>query len=47
MVWREPKKRHDDYCFCIVDMFGWKQKKKKDWCYPDIEVFLTTHTTMR
>ena len=23
--------------FCMVDMFGWNQRKKKDWYYPDIE----------
>ena len=37
MVWREPKNHHDDCYFCIVNMFGWNQRKKKDWYYPDIE----------
>ena len=37
MVWREPKNHHDDCYFCIVDMSGWNQRKKKDWYYSDIE----------
>ena len=37
MVWREPKNHHHDYYFCMVDMSGWNQRKKKDWCYLDIE----------
>ena len=37
MVWREPKNHHDDCYFCIVNMSGWNQRKKKDWYYPDIE----------
>ena len=37
IVWREPKNRHDDCNFCMVDMSGWNQRKKKDWYYPDIE----------
>ena len=37
MVWREPKTHHEDSYFCIVDMTGWNQQKKKDWYYPDIE----------
>ena len=36
-VWREPKNHHDDCYFCMVDMSGWNQRKKKDWHYPDIE----------
>ena len=36
MVWREPKNYHDDY-FCMVDISGWNQRKKKDWYYPDIK----------
>ena len=35
MVWREPKNHHDDCFFCVVDMTGWNQRKKKEWCYPD------------
>ena len=37
MVWREPKNHHEDCYFCMVDMTGWNQRKKKDWYYPDIE----------
>ena len=37
MVWHEPKNHHDDCYFCIVNMSGWNQRKKKDWYYPDIE----------
>ena len=37
MVWREPKNHHDDGYFCMVDMSGWNQRKKKDWYYLDIE----------
>ena len=37
MVWREPKNHHEDCYFCVVDMTGWNQRKKKDWYYPDIE----------
>ena len=37
MVWREPKNHHDDCCFCMVDMSGWSQRKKKNRYYPDIE----------
>jgi len=37
MVWREHKNHHDDCHFCMVDMSGWNQRKKKDWYYPDIE----------
>ena len=37
MVWREPKTHHEDCYFCMVDMTGWNQRKKKDWYYPDIE----------
>ena len=37
MVWREPKNHHDDFYFCMVDMSGWNQRKKKDWYYPDIK----------
>ena len=37
MVWREPKNHHDHCYFCMVDMSGWNQPKKKDWYYPDIE----------
>ena len=37
MVWREPKNHHDDCYFCMVDMSGWNQRKKKDWYYLDIE----------
>ena len=37
VVWREPKNHHDDCYFCIVNMSGWNQRKKKDWYYPDIE----------
>ena len=28
MVWREPKNHHDNCYFCIMDMSGWKQRKK-------------------
>ena len=31
-----PKNHHDDCHFCIVNMSGWNQQKKKDW-YSDIE----------
>ena len=37
MVWREPKNHHEDCYFCVVDMPEWKQRKKKNWYYPDIE----------
>ena len=37
MVWREPKNHHEGCYFCMVDMTGWNQCKKKDWYYPDIE----------
>ena len=37
MVWREPKNHHDDCYFCMVDMPGWNQHKKKDCYYSDIE----------
>ena len=37
MLWREPKNHHDDCHFCMVDMYGWIQQKKKDWYYLDIE----------
>ena len=37
MVWREPQNHHDDCYICMVDMTGWNQQKKKEWCYPDIE----------
>ena len=37
MVWREPKNHQDDCYFCMVDMTGWNKRKKKEWCYPDIE----------
>ena len=33
MVWCEPKNYHADYYFCMVDMSGWNQQKKKDWYY--------------
>ena len=36
MLWREPKNHHDDCYFCMMDISGWNQRKKKDW-YPDIE----------
>ena len=37
IVLREPKNHHDDCCFCMLDMSGWNQQKKKDWYYPEIE----------
>ena len=37
MVWHEPQNRHDDCYFCIVDMCGWNQQKKKDWYYSGIK----------
>ena len=37
VVWRKPKNHHDVCYFCMVDMSGWNQPKKKDCCYPDIE----------
>ena len=37
MVWRELKNHDEGCCFCMVDMTGWNQRKKKDWYYPDIE----------
>ena len=37
MVWWEPKNHHNHCHFCMVDMSGWNQRKKKDWYYPDIE----------
>ena len=37
IVWREPTNHHDDCYFCMVDMTGWNQRKKNEWCYPDIE----------
>ena len=37
MVWREPKNHHEDCYFCMVDMNGWNQRKKKVWYYPEIE----------
>ena len=37
MAWRESKNHHDNCYFCMVDMSGWNQRKKKDWHYPDIE----------
>ena len=40
MVLREPKNHHDDCYFCMVDMSGWNERKKKDWYYPDILLFL-------
>ena len=30
MVWHKPKNHHDDFYFCMVDMSGWNQRKKKD-----------------
>ena len=32
----EPKNHHIDCYFCMVDMCGWNQRKKKDWYFPDI-----------
>ena len=37
MVWWEPKNHQEDCYFCMVDMTGWNQCKKKDWYYPNIE----------
>ena len=37
MVWREPKNYHDDCYFCMVNMSGWNQQKKKDCYDSDIE----------
>ena len=37
MVWGEPPKHHEHCYFCMVDMTGWNQRKKKNWYYPDIE----------
>ena len=37
MVWCDLKNHHDDCYFCMVDMSGCNQRKKKDWYYPDIE----------
>ena len=37
IVWREPKNHYEDWYFCMVDMTGWNQGKKKGWYYPDIE----------
>ena len=37
MVWCEPKNHHDDCYFCMVDMIGWNQRKKKNCYYSDIE----------
>ena len=37
MVWREPKNHRNDCYFWLVDMSEWNQRKKKDWCYPDIQ----------
>ena len=37
MVWRELKNHQNDCYFCMVDMTGWNQRKKNEWCYPDIE----------
>ena len=37
MVWREPKNHHNDLGFCVVDMSGWNQHKKKSWHYPSID----------
>ena len=37
MVWPEPKNYHNYCYFCMVDMSGRNQQKKKDWYYPDIE----------
>ena len=37
MVWHEPKNHHDDCYFCMLAMFGWNQRKKKDWYHSDIE----------
>ena len=33
----KPKNHHEDCYFCMVDMTGWNQRKKKNWHYPDIE----------
>ena len=33
MILGEPKNHHDDYYFCMVDMFRWNEQKKKDWYY--------------
>ena len=35
MVWRKPKNHHDD--FCMEDMTGWNQRKKKKWGYSEIK----------
>ena len=40
MVLHEPKNYHDNCYFCMVDMSEWNQRKKKDWYYPDILLFL-------
>ena len=37
IIWRESKNQHDDCYFCMVDMSGWNQQKKKDRYYSDIE----------
>ena len=37
LVWREPKNHHDICYFCMADMSGWNQPKKKDWYYSNIE----------
>ena len=37
VVRREPKNHHDVCYFCMVDMSGWTQRKKKDCYHPDIE----------
>ena len=37
VIWREPNNHLDDCYFCMVNMSGWNQRKKKYWYYPDIE----------
>ena len=37
MVWREPKNHHDDCYFCMVNISGWNQRKKKGWYHSNIE----------
>lgn len=36
MIWREQKKHHDDYYFCITSLTGINKNNRSKWKYPNI-----------